>query len=157
MKSLNLHKFPILYQNLSFFLVVENKNKLYTINMPRPRAARGRGRGAQRSFVLARNYPQGLPPPPPPPPQRRVQTAATPQIAFWPWDVESFNIDDTLMNLRVGQQYNEFELGEFLQERLADYELALRDQPAEHRLYHMLPELRTLYQFYPDIDWLNVS
>jgi hypothetical protein len=69
-------------------------------------------------------------------------------------------MDQALMEVRglpSGHLFNDFELEEYITERLADYEYAKEEMPAEHPLFHMENELQTLYRFYPDVDWLHVS
>jgi hypothetical protein len=95
---------------------------------------------------------------------QQAQVAARLRIAFWPWDIPhpveyDFNMDDALMEVRglpSGHLFNDFELEEYINERLTDYEYARAKMPAEHPLFHKENEFQTLYRFYPDIDWLQV-
>jgi hypothetical protein len=139
------------------------------------RAARGRGRGrggiaargAGGGFIqasdLPANYQGGQPPHQAQQAQIEPQEARL-QIAFWPWDVDyarnyDFNMDQALMEVRglpSGHLFNDFELEEYITERLADYEYARAEMAAEHPLFHVENELQILYRFYPDIDWLQV-
>ena len=64
-----------------------------------------------------------------------------------------------LRGLPNGHQFNDFELAEYINERLADYEDARKEMAAEHPDFQDYPDeeqMRTLYEFYPDIDWLQV-
>jgi hypothetical protein len=70
--------------------------------------------------------------------------------------------DAELMELRGltnGHQFDAFELAEYINERRADYEHAREEMAAEHpdyQDYQDEEQMRTLYEFYPDIDWLQV-
>ena len=137
---------------------------------PRGRG-RGRGgiaaRGAGGGFIQASDLPAGYQGGQPPQQAQQAQIEpqeARLQIAFWPWDVDyarnyDFNMDQALMEVRglpSGHLFNDFELEEYITERLADYEYARAEMAAEHPLFHMENELQILYRFYPDVDWLQV-
>jgi hypothetical protein len=103
----------------------------------RGRAARGaRGRGAPRGFVLASELPAGYQERQPPDTtnQRRAAVRRRPaQPLFFPWDTEEpvFDMGAELMELRGlpnGHQFNDFELAEYINERLANYEHARADR-----------------------------
>jgi hypothetical protein len=113
----------------------------------RGRGARGRGRGGQAArgghsgFIqasdLPANYQGGQPSQQAQHPQIEPQEARL-RIAFWPWDIDypfdyDFNMDDALMEVRglpSGHLFNDFELEEYITERLADYEYARAEMPA---------------------------
>lgn len=149
----------------------------------RGQAARGRGRGGRAArggrsgFIqasdLPANYQGGQPPH-----QAQVGAGRLPQIEF-PWSIEDplrydFNMDDALMAVRWlphGQRFSDEELEDYIIETLADFEAALEEQEEQanyemgvpeaiHRIRELqrlhMPELRSLYRFYPDIDWLQV-
>jgi hypothetical protein len=133
--------------------------------MPPQRSAQ-RGRPARGRFVRASELPAaGIPPPPPA--RARARRAAesrrhTRHLLF-AWDSEEPVIEDAeLMELRGlpnGHQFDDFELAEYINERLADYEHAREEMAAEHpdfQDYQDEEQMRTLYEFYPDIDWLQV-
>ena len=130
----------------------------------RGRAARG---GFVRASELPADYPAGMPQPPGREARAAEEIPDRLQIAFWPWDVDyplnyDFNMDDALMEIRGmpnGHQFNDFELAEYINERLADYEHAREEMAAEHPDCQDYPDeeqLRNLYRFYPDVNWLQV-
>ena len=122
----------------------------------RGRATRGRGgraaRGAGGGFIQASDLPanyQGVQPPHQAQQAQIEPQEARLQIAFWPWDVDyarnyDFNMDQALMEVRglpSGHLFNDFELEEYITERLADYEYARAEMAAEHPLFHVENEL----------------
>ena len=86
------------------------------------------------------------------------------RMSVFPWDLEDpsdyvFNMQDALEEIRClssGHQLSEFELAEFVHEGLAEYEHARTEMAAEHPMFHLENELKTLYRFYPGVDWLKV-
>ena len=113
-------------------------------------AARGRdrggiaARGAGGGFIQASDLPAGYQGGQPPQQAQVEPQAARLRIAFWPWDIQypveyDFNMDQALMEVRglpSGHLFNDFELEEYITERLADYEYARAEMPAEHPLFH---------------------
>ena len=69
-----------------------------------------------------------------------------------------FDMDAELMELRGlpnGHQFNDFELAEYINDRLADYEHAREEMAAEHSDFQDYPDeeqMQTLYEFYPDVN-----
>jgi hypothetical protein len=131
--------------------------------------ARGRGRGGRAAggFVQASQLPacyQGGQPPVTTTRRRTTVRRRPAQPLLFPRDTEEpiFDMDSEFMELRGlpnGHQFNDFELAEYINKRLADYEHAREEMAAEHPEFQDYPEeeqMRTLYEFYPDIDWLQV-
>jgi hypothetical protein len=65
------------------------------------------------------------------------------QPLLFPWDTEEpvFDMDAELMELRGlpnGHLFNDFELAEYINERLANYEHAREEMAAEHQIFKII-------------------